>query len=117
MKSRSESLIRLKKFQVDEKRRQVAQIEMMVADDSGAWIVQTPLLPMKANGSGDVTAALFTAHYLASGDPADALARTTSSVWDLLRTTHESGERELQLVESQEFYANPRMQFEVRRLR
>ena len=32
MKSRSESLIRLKKFQVDEKRRQVTQIEMMVAD-------------------------------------------------------------------------------------
>ncbi len=32
MKSRSESLIRLKKFQVDEKRRQVAQIEMMIAD-------------------------------------------------------------------------------------
>jgi flagellar protein FliJ len=32
MKSRSESLIRLKKFQVDEKRRQVAQIELMVAD-------------------------------------------------------------------------------------
>ena len=32
MKSRSESLIRLKKFQVDEKRRQVTQIEMMIAD-------------------------------------------------------------------------------------
>ncbi len=32
MKSRSESLIRLKKFQVDEKRRQLMQIEMMVAD-------------------------------------------------------------------------------------
>lgn len=32
MKSRSESLIRLKKFQVDEKRRQVAQIEMMIND-------------------------------------------------------------------------------------
>lgn len=32
MKSRSESLIRLKKFQVDEKRRQVAQIEAMIAD-------------------------------------------------------------------------------------
>ncbi len=32
MKSRNESLIRLKKFQVDEHRRQVAQIEMMVAD-------------------------------------------------------------------------------------
>jgi flagellar FliJ protein len=32
LKSRSESLIRLKKFQVDEKRRQVTQIEMMIAD-------------------------------------------------------------------------------------
>jgi flagellar FliJ protein len=32
LKSRSESLIRLKKFQVDEKRRQVAQIEMMISD-------------------------------------------------------------------------------------
>lgn len=32
MKSRSESLIRLKKFQVDEKRRQVAQIQMMISD-------------------------------------------------------------------------------------
>jgi len=32
LKSRSESLIRLKKFQVDEKRRQVSQIEMMVND-------------------------------------------------------------------------------------
>jgi len=32
LKSRSESLIRLRKFHVDEKRRQVAQIEMMIAD-------------------------------------------------------------------------------------
>jgi len=32
MKSRSEGLIRLKKFQVDEKRRQLTQIEMMIAD-------------------------------------------------------------------------------------
>lgn len=32
MKSKSASLIRLKKFQVDEKRRQVLQIESMIAD-------------------------------------------------------------------------------------
>ncbi len=97
--------------------REDGTIEMLVVDDAGAWIVQTPLLPMKANGSGDVTAALFTAHYRETGSAAEALARTTSSVFDLLRTTHESGERELQLVESQEFYAHPRMQFEVRQLR
>lgn len=91
-------------------------IEMLAVTDSGAWIVQTPRIPMKANGSGDVTAALFTAHYVRSGDAADALARTVSSVFDLLQRTHDSGERELQLVESQEFYAHPRMQFEVTRV-
>jgi pyridoxine kinase len=97
--------------------REDGTIEMLAVDDHGAWIVQTPLLPMKANGSGDVTAALFTAHYRRTGDAADALARTASSVFDLLANTHESGERELQLVESQEAYASPRMQFDVRQVR
>jgi pyridoxine kinase len=91
-------------------------IEMMAVTDDGAWIVQTPRLPMKANGSGDVTAALFTAHLLSTGDPAVALARTASSVFDLLDNTLESGERELQLVQSQATIAEPRLQFEVTRL-
>ena len=97
--------------------REPGTIEMLAVDDAGAWIVQTPLLPLKANGSGDVTAALFTAHYRRSGDAADALARTTSSVFDLLERTHASGERELQLVESQQAYAHPRMQFAVQQVR
>ncbi|MFT4307598.1 MAG: pyridoxal kinase PdxY [Microbacterium sp.] len=92
-------------------------IEMLAVTDDGAWIVQTPHIPMKANGSGDVTAALFTAHYRASSDAADALARTTSSVFDLLTNTYESGGRELRLVESQESYAHPRMQFAVAQVR
>ena len=96
--------------------REDGTIEMLAVDDSGAWLVQTPYIPMKANGSGDVTAALFTAHYRRTGDLADALARTTSSVFDLLSRTHESGERELQLVESQDAYANPQMQFTPRRV-
>ncbi|GAA4717753.1 pyridoxal kinase [Pedococcus ginsenosidimutans] len=92
-------------------------IEMMAVTGDGAWVVQTPRLPMKANGSGDVTAALFTAHLLESGDPGVALGRTASSVFDLLQTTLDSGERELQLVQSQQALAEPRMQFEVTRLR
>jgi pyridoxine kinase len=92
-------------------------IEMLVVDETGAWIVQTPRLPMKANGSGDVTAALFTAHFRSSGDAADALAKTTSSVFDLLQNTYDAGARELQLIESQEAYAHPRMQFEVTQVR
>lgn len=96
--------------------REPDTIEMLVVDDAGAWIVQTPHLPFKANGSGDVTAALFTAHYVETGDAPLALARTASSVFDLLERTLASGERELQLVEAQESYARPRMQFEVRKL-
>jgi pyridoxine kinase len=92
-------------------------LEMLAVTTAGAWLVTTPRLPLKANGSGDVTAALFTGHYRSTGDAAAALARTASSVWDLLRTTHESGERELQLVEAQDYYAHPRMQFEVARVR
>ena len=97
--------------------REPDTIEMLAVDARGAWIVQTPLIPMKTNGSGDVTAALFTAHYRESGDAADALARTVSSVYDLLALTNERGSRELLLVEAQEFYAHPRLQFPVRQVR
>lgn len=97
--------------------REEGTIEMLAADDKGAWIVQTPHLPMKANGSGDVTAALFTAHYVETGSAKTALERTASSVYDLLKATLDSGDRELQLVEAQEFYANPRMQFTARQVR
>lgn len=82
-----------------------------------AWIVETPRLPMKANGSGDVTAALFTTHLLESGSAKDALERTASSVFDLLQLTLDSGHRELQLIDAQESIAHPRMQFPALRVR
>mgnify|MGYP001767272392 CR=1 FL=1 len=86
-------------------------VEMLAVVGDEAWIAQTPLLPLKANGSGDVTAALFTAHLLSTGDAKESLERTISSVFDLLRVPHESGRRELQLVQAQEFLAHPRRQF------
>jgi transcriptional regulator with XRE-family HTH domain len=43
---------------------------------------------------------------------ADALNTSVAAV-----SRYESGERELQLVESQEYYAEPRMQFEVTQVR
>ena len=92
-------------------------LEMIAITTDGAWSVRTPRLAFHANGSGDVTAALFSAHLLATRDPALALARTASSVFDLLTDTLRAGGGELRLVESQEAYAAPRMQFEVQRLR
>ncbi|WIM67093.1 pyridoxal kinase PdxY [Corynebacterium breve] len=96
--------------------RESGTVEMLVVDDKGKWIVETPYLPFKRNGSGDVTAALFTGHYINSGDAADALAKTASSVFDLVEATYEADSPELLLIESQEAYANPRLQFEVREI-
>jgi pyridoxine kinase len=92
-------------------------LEMIAVTGAGAWSVRTPRLALHANGSGDVTAALFSAHLLETGEPPTALARTSSSVFDLLVNTLDAGARELLLVESQAAYADPRMQFEVHRLR
>jgi pyridoxine kinase len=92
-------------------------IGMLAVTDEGAWQVTTPLLPMKANGSGDITSALFTAHLRATGSPAEALARTASSVFAVLQATLDSGERELRLVAAQDAIADPACEFEVSRVR
>ena len=90
---------------------------MMAVTGDGAWIVQTPKLPMKANGSGDITAALFTAHLHTTGSPAEALARTASTVFAVLKATLEAGERELRLIAAQDAIADPACEFEVRQVR
>lgn len=92
-------------------------IEMLACHEDEAWLVRTPHLPLKANGSGDVTAALFTSHWVRTHSLSESLGRTVSSVFDLLQATLDSGQRELQLVQSQEVYAHPQMQFEVTRVR
>jgi len=97
--------------------RDPGTIEMLAVDGSGAWTVRTPYLPFKANGSGDVTAALFSAHYRETADARVALERTASSVFDLIRLTYESGNRELQLIQAQEYYAHPQLQFTAEKVR
>ena len=91
-------------------------VEMLAVDGEGAWIVRTPKLPLKANGSGDVTAALFTAHLLATDAPT-ALGRTAASVFALLDATLRSGERELRLVGAQDVFVDPPTSFWVERIR
>ena len=92
-------------------------IEMLAVTGAGAWTVRTPRLPMKANGSGDLTSALFTAHLHESGSPAEALARTASSVYAVLSATLDSGERELRLIAAQDAIASPACEFEVQQVR
>jgi pyridoxine kinase len=92
-------------------------IGLLAVNGEGAWLVETPLLPLKANGSGDLTAALFTAHLHSTGSPEQAVARTVSSVFAVLKQTLDSGERELRLVDAQDAIAEPACEFEVRRVR
>lgn len=101
-------------FQPD---RPADTVEMLAVTDDGAWLVQTPYLPVKRNGSGDVTSALFSAHLRTTGDAAFALERTAASVFELVENTHNAGVRELLLVESQDAYVAPRHAFAVERVR
>jgi pyridoxine kinase len=92
-------------------------IEMLAVTDEGAWSVRTPRLPMKVNGSGDLTAALFTAHLKETGSAADALAATGSTVYAVLGATLASGERELRIIAAQDAIAHPDCEFEVEQVR
>jgi pyridoxine kinase len=92
-------------------------IEMLAVTGDGAWVVRTPRVPVKANGSGDLTAALFTAHLRSTGSPAEALGLTASSVVGVLKATIESGETELQIVLAQDAIASPANEFEVEQVR
>ncbi|WP_028644701.1 pyridoxal kinase PdxY [Nocardioides sp. URHA0020] len=93
------------------------RLDVLAVSDEGAWAVETPLLPIAPNGCGDVTAALYLAHLRTTGSAAEALARTTSSVYAVLEATIAAGTREIQLVAAQDAIAAPPMGFEVRRLR
>lgn len=92
-------------------------VEMLAATRDGAWLVRTPRLDFTETGSGDLTAALFSAHFRRTGDAAQALSAATASVFDVLDNTVKLGGGELKLIASQEFLVNPVSHFEVQRVR
>nr|WP_230313793.1 pyridoxal kinase [Nakamurella alba] len=90
-------------------------IGMLAVDDTGAFLVRTPLLPLSVNGAGDVTAALFLAH-LPDGIRV-ALERVASSVFAILDETARQGSREIRLIDAQGAIADPACEFPAERLR
>jgi pyridoxine kinase len=94
------------------------QIEMLAVTPDAAWRIVTPLIAFEVmpNGTGDAVAALFTAHWLESGDIASALGKATSSIWAVLEATRTMGERELQLVAAQDRLVSPTRRFAAERL-
>ncbi|HET7397566.1 MAG TPA: pyridoxal kinase PdxY [Intrasporangium sp.] len=87
-------------------------VQMACVTGGERWLVTTPLLPIVAKGGGDVTAALFLAHYRQGGARA-ALSRTAATMYAVLRATAERMSEELLLVQEQEAVAAPDEIFQV----
>lgn len=87
------------------------EVAMLGVTAEGAWHVATPRLPMTPNGAGDAVAALFLGFYLKSGSVPEALGAAAAAIFELLQTTLESGEEELQLVAAQDRLLAPRRRF------
>ena len=87
-------------------------IQMACVTGEDAWVVTTPMLPMTVRGGGDVTAAVFLAHYLTDG-PQVALRRTAATMYAVLERTHASGADEMRLVAEQDAIAHPDEVFEI----
>ena len=93
------------------------RIEMLAVDANGAFVVETPLLPVSVNGAGDMTAALFFAHWRQSESIQIALELTTAAVFAVLEATADSEAREIQLISAQELIANPVRRFSAVQVR
>lgn len=89
-------------------------IEMLAVQEDGAWLLETPLLPLSVSGAGDATSALFLAHYLRDRSPASALEKTANSIFAVLERTAAEGSREIQLIPAQEEIAHPPSRFQAR---
>ena len=94
-----------------------ASLTMLAVSSDGAWGVTTPRLDRVFTGSGDLTSALFLAHYLDTRDPGAAVGRTANAVYSLLKATADAGSAELLLVGAQDQLVAPSHRFEVERLR
>ena len=86
-------------------------IEILAVEENRAYLVETPRLPLEVNGAGDMTAALFFAHWLRSGSIQEALEVTTAAVFGVLEATVAAGAREIQLIGAQEAIAKPERRF------
>ncbi len=88
-------------------------IDLLASDGERCFRLRTPRLQLIVNGAGDAIAALFYAHYLRSGRLDEALSRSASSIFGVLKNTAEAGTREIQLIAAQDEFVEPSETFEA----
>jgi pyridoxine kinase len=87
------------------------EIETLAIEQSRAFRLRTPKLPISPNGTGDLFASLFvSARINGSGTP-DALAHAASAIFAVLERTAARGTEEMRIVESAELLVHPKRRF------
>lgn len=91
-------------------------VDMVVSENGALSRLRTPKAPIKANGAGDVIAALFLAHWLRAHNAAEAIALAASSVYGLIAATAKAESRELEIIAAQEEFVRPSRLFVAERV-
>lgn len=95
---------------------EVDVMRIIAVGEGEVWEVTTPVLDRKFTGSGDLTTAMFLAHWLRTGHLGETLGATASIVYSVLEATTTAGHNELRLVDAQRDLVEPRHRFEAIRL-
>lgn len=93
--------------------------EMLLVTADDAWHISRPLVDFGARqpvGVGDLTSGLLLVNLLKGGGLAQALEHVTAAVYEVMLTTQEMGEYELQVVAAQEGIVAPRCHFAALKL-
>ncbi|HDG1701659.1 TPA: pyridoxal kinase PdxY [Kluyvera ascorbata] len=86
------------------------RFEMLLVTADEAWHISRPLIDFGARhpvGVGDVTSGLLLVKLLQGAPLRDALEHVTAAVYEIMVTTKEMGEYELQVVAAQDRIAKP----------
>jgi pyridoxine kinase len=94
-----------------------SNISMMAVHKNSVYIVTTPYIPITLNGTGDITAALFTHFYLKYKTIEKALEETISRVFSIIEETHKENSKELVLIKSQNYLIQPKHFFKAEKVK
>ena len=88
-------------------------IESLAVEESNAWRVRTPKLPISPNGTGDLFTALFVSARLRQGSTPESLSHAASAIFAVLERTAAQASEEMRIVESGDVLVQPKRRFEA----
>ena len=98
--------------------KDATQFEMLLATEQGMWHISRPLHPFDREpvGVGDLTAGLFLANLLNGKSDVEAFEHMANAVNDVMQTTLERGEYELQIIAARDLIVHPRSHYKAQKI-